>query len=1137
MVQQIIVSFFLFLLSFGKVLTAQSFLAAGKWAKLELKQPGMYAITKADLLSMGFDLSSADPRKFKLFGIQGKALGQTNAPEIRNQCPEIPIKIFGEEDGKWNDGDYVVFYGQGVKDWEFDGESYRHFVNFYASSTKFVMGYNAADTNNGKRVSYSAPVTGAISKIYSGNEERVFHDSDMINPIGMGRVWLGEKLGNETLQRSFSAQLSPSIDSVRIKFLIASSLIEDSGSLVVVCNGFSFRQKLRATAGGYENYYFVENNVTVPAYIGSVAIKFILNRPNTKSSVYIDYFEIEGKNKHSIVPGPTCFVRNTAMAQDTRNVEYEFIPSLPNCVLWNVSNPMRPEQVEILSNGNGLRSMLIGSQSPKSNFLCFNLGADNFLKPSFLGILNNQPPPSQGPYDFIILSHPSFIDAAKELQAFRSKNPGYKTLVVTPQEIYNEFSGGQQDLVALRDFFRWQKSYSDKVGSLSTRFRYVTLLGAASFDMQDRVSGNTNFIPVYQSGGTSLASAFCLDDFLAYLDSNSGDPELGSSKMGISIGRIPARTKQEAMAVVEKIKRYANPLSLGPWRSRITFSCDDVDESWETEFVKESEAYAQFINQKYPAFQVNRLYTDAFKQITTGNNETYPEMSSAINRTLKEGTLFFNYQGHGGVKGWAQESILDIPMINNWDNKYRMPVFFTATCEFSSFDNPAVQSGGELALLNPNGGAIALMSTTRLVYVSGNSQINSDFWTKYGFPKPNEPIPTVGELFQRMKNRPSINSEDNKFALLGDASMPLAFPKHLIYVDSVQGKSRAQFRDTIKAFSIVRLKGHVDERLIGKFTSFNGNMWVKVYDKPLIKYTLNNDNANNPVAFEEQGGMLFNGQVSVTKGEFELLFSIPKDIAYNYGIGIAKFYAHNGETDAAGSWQFYIGGSETLVNPDTKGPLVKAYMQDTTFLSGASVASGVDFVARIYDQDGINATGAGIGRNILLVIDEGSEVEETFVVNEYFFYDLNSYQRGTIRFPLSSLKPGKHTFTCKAWDIYNNAGKGVVACLVIPPRTLEISSHGAFPVPFKDQLTVWIRQSLPGETLRVEWKIVDQIGRKIVQGEEVFEMSKAKIEIVRWNGQGINGNLVGPGLYFYEVLIKTEDGMEKAVGGKFIKAQ
>jgi hypothetical protein len=911
----------------------------------------------------------------------------------------------------------------------------------------------------------------------------------------------------------------------------------------------NFRYNLRAIYGSYENYTYLEKFLRIPVVGGAVNLQFKLNRPNTKSYGYLDFFEITsyspGKSPSAntvITPASNCFIRHAEMASDNRNIAYEFNVDNNNCKVWNVSSPVNPTSIVIQPVTVNKLSMLLSNKYEHHTFVCFDPKGSDFLKPKFLNSLSNQNIAFGGAYEFVIISHPDFIKAANALKSFREASPtNYKTVVLTPQEIYNEFSGGMQDLVAIRNYLRWQNSYSASQG---VKLRFITLFGAASYDMQNRLTENTNFIPVYQSSNNN--ANFSLDDFLGYLDSAEGDPEIVKSKLTVPVGRIPCYTLDDAMAVVEKLKRYSNPQALGPWRSNIAFGCDDADEGWETEFVQESEKNAQYINQFYPYLNVNKIYSDAFKQSTTGNNESYPDVSSAINRSMKEGVLFFNYQGHGGIKGWAQESILDVPMINAWENAYRMPIMFTATCEFSQYDDPKNKSAGVLALLNPKGGAIALMSTTRLVYVSGNTQINSDFWTKYGFPKPNEPIPTLGEVFQKMKNRPPpYNSEDNKFALLGDASMPIAFPKHIIEVDSVNGKSTSAFRDTVKAFSVITLKGHVNERLVGKFDKFSGTMWVKVFDKPTQKYTLNNDKSASPVPFLEQSGVLFNGQVSVNNGQFQLVFSVPKDISYNYGLGVAKFYAHNGETDAAGSWQFIIGGSEVGIDPGTDGPIVRSFMQDTTFVSGGKVARDVDFVARIFDKDGINATGAGIGRDLLLVIDEGTENQKSYVLNDYFSYDVNSYTTGTVRIPLSGLQPGKHLLTCKAWDIYNNGGKGSVVCIVIPPRTFEITESHSYPVPFDGRessgsagsqpFTVSIRHTLPGENITSNWIIYDAAGREVQKGIELVESAPNKFDAITWDGRSHNGSQLMGGVYYYQIILTTDDGLKQTVGGKFIK--
>lgn len=1115
-------------------LSGQSFLSNGKWAQVEIKQSGLHRITYGELKSLGFQMDQMDPRNFQIFGAQGKELNQNNLSAIRSQSHEIPIQIIGESDGKWDLNDYILFYGQSANDWFFNGTSYQHFVNFYARSARFIIG---SSSQAGKRIAISKPITGGITNTFSQSQYLAVHDSDIINLAEMGRQWYGEKFGNETTQRSFSHQIPADLDTIAVRFGFAIALQDDTGSLLVNANGIYRRTFLKPVNTGSESYYTIQFDMLVPVVSNRLNLQIKLNRPNTKSSVYLDYFEILGQRKNQITAACNSIIRNESLAANKLNVEYEFESNILNPAIWNVSDPLNPEIVNVSPKTSKLFSFYAASNQMKSDFLCFNPVGTDFLLVKGINSVPNQNVAFAGPYDLIIITHPDFLKAAEALKSLRMAENGLKVGVVTPQQVYNEFSGGQQDLVALRDYLRWQNYFSQNQGG---KLKYVTLLGAASYDMQDRLANNTNYIPIFQSATYNGNGSYCLDDFLGYLDSNQGNPDVGEKcRLTVPIARIPCRKLTEALAVVEKIKRYSSAQSLGPWRTNIAFACDDADQGWETEFVVQSEKYARYINQFYPYLNVNRLYSDAFKQITTGNNEKYPDMSAAINRTIKDGALFMNYQGHGGIKGWAQESILDVPMINAWDNKYKMPIMFTATCEFSAYDDPKFQSAGVDALLNPNGGAVALMSTTRLVYVSGNTQINNDFWTNYGFPKPNEPIPTLGEVFQKMKNRPSFNSEDNKFALLGDASMPLAFPKHIIYVDTVQGKHISQFKDTIKAFSIVKIKGHIDERLIGKFTTFSGNMWVKIYDKPVVKYTLNNDNSATPVPFSEQSGILFNGQVQVVNGNFTVIFSVPKDINYNIGIGVAKFYAHNNQTDAAGSWQFFIGGSEQNITADFDGPVVRSFMQDTTFLSGGKVSKDVDFVARIFDKDGINATGAGIGRDILLVVDEGSDAMQTFVLNDYFAYDINSFKSGTVRFPLSSLTPGKHTFTCKAWDIFNNPGKGSVGCIVIPLRNFEVTDHGQFPQPWDGvgNITFWARHTLPGDNLQVNIKILDESGRAVVQMNRFIESSAAKTELMEWDGKTSNGQICGSGFYFFQIKLSTEDGLEQHFGGKFIRLQ
>jgi hypothetical protein len=548
----------------------------------------------------------------------------------------------------------------------------------------------------------------------------------------------------------------------------------------------------------------------------------------------------------------------------------------------------------------------------------------------------------------------------------------------------------------------------------------------------------------------------------------------------------------------------------------------------------ESENYVDYLKDNHPTLKVEPIYADAFKQITNGNNESYPSVTDAIRTAFEKGSLFVNYQGHGGEKGWAQESFLDIPFVKSLRNLNNQPILFTATCEFSRYDDPELQSAGELTMLNPDGGAIALMTTTRKVWVAGNSLINDAFWKQYGFPKPNEPVPTLGQIYQRLKNRPSPNSEDNKFALLGDPSMKLAFPEHVIQVDSVNGIAASEFADTIKAFSVVRVKGHVNERLKGILSGFNGVLEVEVLDKPVTQYTLNNDGKMSPLPFSVEKSYIFKGSVNVVNGRYEFSFSVPKDIAYNIALGRMLMYAQNGVTDASGYFKFLIGGSEIVTEIDTIGPQVKCYMQDTFFKHGDNVLRDVDFVARIYDLNGINSTGSGIGRDLMITLDPETENEQSFVVNEYFTFDKGSYTQGTLKFPMTGISPGKHTIKCVAWDIFNNSGEGNVVFNVVPGRQLLISRIGAFPVPcvLNDQpLNVWVEHNLAGEDIEVHFDVYNSQGSKVHGGFLTEMMSSSRIQLEPMKDFNYFG---GSTFYIVRITLETSDGLKESSSVKIM---
>lgn len=1097
----------------------------GKWISLNVGQGGFYRITYQTLQQYGLSPSQINPKTIRLFASQGAGYPDVNGA-VTSSMPEVPLFVGGEEDGVFDAQDFIVFYIEPLVSYEPDNFRFRKNRHQYA---KTIVAYLGTDNQtNGKRVAITPQNTKNDLPIIFGGCVMDIIENDIQNPLGMGRVWLGEKLGNETLTRTYNTTIAPGSDSTWLEFRIGASMVEETGNLNLKFGNQEFDLPLRRNISGDEPIYTQEFQLITPES-GNFPVVLTLSRKNTQSAAYLDYLQFQSFGTHKNINANDWYYPQLKNEDLSKGLVFEFSGETSERLVWDVSKAYMPVQLSVKTIASNQH--YYHAQPSASSHLAVQ-SISQMKSPIFIGEIpisnvNTIIAPT------LYITSSNFVTPLKNLD-WQNINPDSK--IVTVQEIYNQYSGGQPDLGAIRAYLRFLHTHYKSTNGYPI-LKYVTLIGAASYDFFDRLPGNTNFIPIYQSLGEQKTSNFSLDDYIGYLQVGQGDPRIEQSQLDVIVGRIPVRSENEIQQYFEKRKNYHSSKSLGSWRSRITFVTDDVDESWEKEFTYESEDYAKYIAKNHPYLRVNRIYADAFVQKTNGNNEAYPEVSSAIKKSFEDGSLFINYQGHGGETGWGQEAFFDIPTINSLQNPNNYPVLFTATCEFSRFDNPVLQSAGEKTLFRKNGGAIALMTTTRTVWVSGNSIINDAFWKNYGFPKPNEPIPTLGDLYGRLKNRPRLNSEDNKFALLGDPSMKLAFPEHVVAIDSINGMPFDAFADTLKAFAVLRVKGHVSERLKGLMSDFNGELEVEIFDKPLQHFTLDNDNAGIRIPFLSESSVIYKGKVTVTDGMFEFAFAIPKDISYQIGEGRCIFYAQDGKRDAAGFWKFDIGGSRSIDEIDTVGPVVKAFMGDTLFINGGNIQSQTSFVARVSDKSGLNATGSGIGRDMVLTLDKGTEMEISFVVNEFFTFDANSYQQGTIEFPLANLSPGKHRAHIKVWDIFNNSGTAEVEYVVGPAREMKISDSKAIPNPINsiENLHFSLIHNMPNEDVTAKVSIYTLSGVRVFEREAFIWSAPSKLIIPESQEDWFGGFYLPPGLYVYQIQLTTLDGLTDRVSGKMIK--
>jgi hypothetical protein len=861
----------------------------------------------------------------------------------------------------------------------------------------------------------------------------------------------------------------------------------------------------------------------------TINVNISYNQPSSSSSGWLNYIEISAYRWLTFTGGQMLFRSFENIAPNAIS-EFQISNADINTKVWDVSDPINPKLLQ--SNlSNNILSLITSTENLKE-FVAFN--GNNFYQPVFRGEVINQNLHGLEQQDYIIVSHPLFMNEANRLAEFHRNNNNLKVKVVTPEQIYNEFSSGSQDPVAIRSFM---KMFYDRANTKGNPPKYLLLFGDGSYDNKNRINNNTNFIVTYQSDETyNLANSYVCDDFFGFLDDNENGSSIYES-LDIGIGRFPVKSELEAKIVVDKVIRYSIQQDLvpnsnnivsnfGDWKNNVCFVADDEDGNV---YLTDTEVLANKLKNNYPIINIDKIYLDAYPQVFNSGGQRYPEVNKAINQRIEKGTLIMNYIGHGGELGWAHERVLEISDINSWNNTYNMPLFFTATCEFSRFDDPERTSAGELVLLTPKGGGIALLTTSRVAYQSTNMGLIDSFFSKV-FKKENGNYPSLGDLIKYSKNLNANGIAIKNFVLLGDPALKLAYPKYNVATTSINTNPANIDYDTLAAFSKVTVKGLITDENNNPI-DFNGVLYPTVYDKPIKVTTLGNDYPYT-VNFELLKAVLFKGKTKITNGNFEFSFIVPKDISYNIGPGKISYYAKNDTSDANGYYnKIMVGGIDNNAVIDDIGPQISLYMNDTNFVNGGITNENPIFLAKISDDFGINTVGNGIGHDLVAYIDNSSQ---PVILNDYFSYEIDSYLKGSVYYPIFNLSDGNHNIRFKAWDISNNSSTSSIDFIVASSEKVVISNLLNYPNPFTDKTTFTFKHNHPGESIEIEINIYDIKGQLVKSIKENVRTEGFNSDPIEWNGNNDSGARLSKGVYVYRVRLKTQNGKEEYATNKLV---
>jgi len=1122
--------------SINSIQTIQnSVLATGSWNRFYVEKSGVYVLSKSFLQSIGVNVD-VDPRNIKVYGNGGRMLPLLNSIPYPNDLEENAIQFIGEQDGVFNDGDYILFYAEGVDTW--NEESLTH-VNQFANRSYY---YVTSSASSGKRMqSYTEP-TGVPTLFMSNYDGYQYYEVDLVNPGKIGRRWFGENF-NVAQSQNFNFTLPNYVSGSQVNFFA------DFAAISFVTTTFKVKANnieignvpINAAAGSAIGFENILNTTFTPAS-SSVSINLEYNNNGVPSSKgYLDYITLK-YNAELKGYGKQFLFANNLVKTNVGVGQFSISNASNIASIWDVTDIYN---VTKLDNTQSTISFKVPLGQDRKFVVVDNLDVYLPLRESNTYIENQNLKGtifknSQGVFqdiDYLIVTPSHLVAQAESLANFHRNNSNMSVKVVTLPLIYGEFGGGKQDVAAIRNFVKY---VYNNASNPANRVKYLNLFGDASYDFKDRIVNNTNVVPVFHgfsvseslnpnnSSNFSLFASFMSDDFFTLMEDNEGDMISSADHMDLAVGRMLVSSNVQAAEMVNKVYEYHDEKSYKRWRNNLVYYADDPNPFLSGDYFLQTDLneLADQVTAANPFFNTNKIYTDAYTQEVSAGGPRYPQAKKAFIDAIELGSLVVNYYGHGNEESFAVERIFEKADAQTLNNRYKYPLFITITCEFTRFDDPGRPTGGEYMYWNKAGGAISLLATTRQIGQSLGIQLNEEIYANL-FTMENNSYLSIAESLRRSKV--DIGSSNKRVVFyIGDPALKLAIPRPKVILTKVNGEDINSTTLSLQALSLATLTGEVIDENNVLIANYKGDLAVQVYDKNLTRLTLDNDNVsvapyNQPkLNFATLGEVIYRGNASVVNGKFEFSFIVPQDIQIPVGNARVSFYAKSTTPilqDQTGyNSQIKVGGVNFAAPSDTTPPKLKLYMNDTNFVSGGVTNKSPIFLAFLEDENGIN-TASGIGHDIVAILD-GDE-NNPYILNDYYETETDNYKKGKVTYPYRDLAPGLHTILFKAWDVYNNLITAEIQFIVIGDGELQLEHVLNYPNPFVSYTEFWFNHNRPFESLDVQVQILTITGKLVKTINQTIVNEGFNSRDVKWDGKDDFGDRIGKGDYVYKLTVKS----------------
>ncbi|MCX7606421.1 MAG: type IX secretion system sortase PorU [Bacteroidia bacterium] len=1088
-----------------------SVLATGRWYKLATGSQGIYRVTSQVLRRLGIDPAGVDPRQLRLYGQRGGLLPQSNAETPPDDLVEIPLFFPGEGDGRWDEGDVAYFWAEGPDSWyPLSGQPnrpYFHLKNPYADSCYYFLTF---DMGGGRRIDAASPPPGPHTPRSQGML-LFFHERELTNILKSGRVWLGENLNS--LSSSISIPFSlPAFDSVYVRIQYAASSFTPS-QLNLSWAGTSLGTfTIPAIPGPADSYQAMWGQVSRVFYNTSANPVLSLTYAGSGQG-YLDYVELVGWHKLIWEGGQYVFHIPAGGPWQVQVLS----SSVSAPFVWDVTDGVTPRLVTLLPFSGGFAFLSAGDTLRR--YCAFSTEAASEVR--IVGPVGNQNLHALRGVRLVVATTP---EQAPLAQRFCDLHPeAGPCVVVTPEQLYNEFSGGRPDICALRNFLRMLYL---RASSPQEQPQHLLIVGAASYNFREKAA---TLFPTYQSRESfHPPSSYGSDDFFGFLDNTEGfwgeggaaswydprDRTVQSHLLDIGITRLPTYSVSDLEIYLEKLTDYLqNPLTRGSWLQKFVIFSDYKDGGRHT---SQAEQICAQLSQDFPHLDLVKIYLDRYPAQPRASGLVFPAAREALLAQLNQGAFIAHYVGHGNEYTLQGFEFFPISTVRQIQNYRRYLFFVTATCDWGKWDAPSIRSGGIEALFLPQRGAIGMLTSTRKVFSDLNFALSRNFYTAMASMAGPQRMVFLSDLMRDTKNRSwssagAINSRS--FSFLGDPLLPLGLPMYKVVVTHLgSGPPSASQPDTLRPLRSILLRGEIRDSVDALVSDFQGEITIRLWDKPLNRQTL-----INRTTFTSQEILLFSGTASVRNGVFEIRFHLPVDIIPEPGLGKASFWAQAGDgRTAAGAENRFVVCCPDSTLPPFSPPLIRLFINDTTWVSGSWTDPNPLLLAYLYDSLGINLSSLAIGRELKATLND-----KEYFLSTYYQGKRDRPNEGKVEYRFTDLPEGEYRLRLRAYNLAGQEGTAETSFIVAERGRLKIGRLFNYPNPFTTSTRFVFEHNQPGQPLEARVLIYTVSGRLIqTLYAPIVSHSNLCQEIV-WDGLDSYGDRLARGVYIYRLEIRN----------------